>query len=427
MRCVLASLPERNEGSALLGLMYLKEYAMRDPQIPESVEINIVEFNKGYQIDDVVWKVCRTNPDVVGFSCYVWNIEDTLKACRIIKKLMPEVRIMLGGPEVSYRAETYMREIPEIDIIVRGEGEETFRELIKHFVSGNPKLQRIKGISFRREGRIFHNADRPPIRKLDLIPSPYPFIEDGVSAVVIETSRGCPFRCRYCVWGGMCHNVRYFSVERVRTELQKAFEANAKKVVIYDSVFNINNTRMRKLAASVEQIVNEQTNLVIEAKAEFVSKEQIKLFRKMNVTFVETGLQAVNPETLKNIGRNLNHERFSRGLKLLNDYGINNDVDVILGLPGDNFFTFRKSLEFVLRHKGSNALVHYFVNLPGTWLYENSRRFGIVSMDHAPYRVLSTSSFGMDEIKKAQLMVKSMMAENPSVRVFNKNEFFVHY
>ncbi len=218
-----------------LALRYLKSFSQQD--FPD---IQIAEYTIKDPAMNIVSDLYRREPAVIGFSCYIWNIEETIVVIGMLKKIMPEVVIVLGGPEVSYDTEYWMKRLPEVDYIVMGEGEETFHHLLTE-LQGDRAFYSVFGLAYRKEDRVILNAPRPKL-VLDQIPTPHRFAEDVPSlanrVVYFETSRGCPFSCQFCL-SSIEVGVRYFDVERTKSDLLYLIESGAKLIKFVDRTFNI--------------------------------------------------------------------------------------------------------------------------------------------------------------------------------------------
>ncbi len=398
-----------------LALGYVKAYAMKDDFIRRSANIEILDFDTaGLNIQQVIYYLSQRRPDVIGFSCYCWNIEKVLDTARIAKTIFPTIQIVLGGPEVSPIGLKYLKEYPFLDAVIKGEGEITFAELLRCSL-GQGKIQDVSGISYRIDDHVFENPDRPPIEDLGQIPSPYLegilIPRDKVS--YIETYRGCIFRCHYCFEGKNLPRLRFFPDERVRREIELFMNnPEIKTFHFVDTVFNFRKERLAKIADMLAAANRYGAHLrTVEIIAEFVDEETVQLFRKANVRSIETGPQTVNEDTLKKVNRYYKAEQFRNGVRLLEENGIEVTTDLIIGLPGDTFFKFVRSVRTILDIKPSTIIFSILHVLPGTVLYEKSDEFGLKFDDKAPHLVLSAPDFPFEDIDKAVIMAYSLDKE----------------
>jgi radical SAM superfamily enzyme YgiQ (UPF0313 family) len=412
-KVILLSFNWANHFSLALG--YLKAYALKDGFIRENTEIEIIDFDtEMLNVQQVVYYLSQINPDIVGFSCYCWNIEKVLDTARIMKTLYPQIQIVFGGPEVGPVGPKYLKENNFIDVVIKGEGEITFTELLKHYF-GAVRIKEIPGISYRVNSEVHVNPERPPIEDLSEIPSPY---LEGIlvprdKVTYIETYRGCIFRCHYCFEGKHLPKLRFFPEDRIKKEIEFILgHQDIRSFHFVDTVFNVKKDRLEKLVGMISGANRFGTELrTVEIITEFVDEETVALFKKANVQSVETGPQTVNPDTLKKVNRYYSEDKFRNGVKLLEENGIEVTTDLIIGLPGDNFFKFVKSAKTLIDMKPSTIVFSILHVLPGTVLYEKSREFGLKFDDKAPHLILSAPGFPYEDIDKAVIMAYSLDKE----------------
>lgn len=412
-RVTLISFNYANHFSLALG--YLKSYAEKEKFVLQNTEIVIVDFDAEiHDIRQVVYYLSQSKPDIIGFSCFCWSINKVLETARVVKMLFPHIKIILGGPEVGPVATKYLEENRFIDVVVKGEGEVTFAELLKHY-TGRGRLEEINGISYRVDGQVLENPDRPLIEDLAEIPSPY---LEGVlvprdKVTYLETYRGCIFRCGYCFEGKNFPRPRFFPEDRIKREIELIMgNPEIKSFHFVDPIFNLKKERLVKLAEMLSTANHFGTELrTIEIIAEFVDEETIYLFKKANVKSVETGPQTVNKDTLKNVNRYYDEEKFEKAVRLLEENRMEVLTDLIIGLPGDNFFKFVNSAKTLIAMKPTTIIFSILHVLPGTVLYEQSQAFGIKFDEKAPHLVLDTPTFPYEEIDKAVVMAYSLDKE----------------
>jgi len=340
----------------------------------------------------------------LGFSCYIWNIEKTLKVARIIKRSTPSVKIILGGPEVSDEAGDIIRQEPCIDIIVRGEGEKTFAELAGILLFKKGIIDDVLGITFRNKGGIFSNPNRPPIEDLDQIPSPYLaglFDLDRFPKVRFETMRGCPYHCHYCQDPKNLQGVRYFSQERLRKELKYIFSKKPFELYFIDSTFNADKKRAKDIL-KVCAIHNRSTILHLDLKAELLDREAVILLKQARVRMVEVGLQSLNPVALKQSNRVFNRHLFEKNLKLLINKHFSVQLDIIAGLPGDRYNDLKDSFNWGYSFKPAQVEIFQLMILPGTHFRQNARGLGIIYNRRPPYFLLRNRTFSRQDFIRAQ-------------------------
>lgn len=412
-KVILISFNWANHFSLALG--YLKAYALKDDLIRKNTDIEIVDFDtEMLNVQQVIYYLSQTKPDILGFSCYCWNIEKVLDTARIIRTIYPHIKLILGGPEVGPIGPKYLREHPYIDAVIKGEGEITFAELLKVYL-GNGNIEETAGVTCRINGNIISNPDRAPIEDLSKIPSPYleGIITPRDRVTYIETYRGCIFRCHYCFEGKNLPKLRFFPEERVKKEIGFILShPDIRSFHFVDTVFNFRKDRLAKIVDMISGANRFGTELrTVEIIVEFVDEETVALFRKANVRSIETGPQTVNEDTLKKVNRFYKAGKFAKGLRLLEDNGIEVTTDLIIGLPGDNFFKFVNSARTLIDMKPTTIVFSILHVLPGTILYEKSNEFGLKFDDKAPHLVLSTPDFPYEDIDKAVIMAYSLDKE----------------
>ncbi|MBS1113527.1 MAG: hypothetical protein H6Q92_1290, partial [Nitrospirae bacterium] len=281
-----------------LALGYLKAYALQDHSIRQNTDIEIIDFDtEGLNVQQVIYYLSQRKPNIVGFSCYCWNVEKVLDTARILKTIHPDIKIVLGGPEVGPIGAKYLREHSFLDVVIKGEGEITFSELLEYYL-GQAGIEEIAGITYRSNGQVIENPDRPPIENLSEIPSPY---LEGIliprdKVTYIETYRGCIFKCHYCFEGKNLPKLRFFPDERVKKEIDFIMShPEIKTFHFVDTVFNFRKDRLEKIAGMIASANRYGAELrTVEIIAEFVDKETVELFKKAHVRSIETGPQTVN-------------------------------------------------------------------------------------------------------------------------------------
>ncbi|NWF51497.1 MAG: radical SAM protein [Nitrospirae bacterium] len=412
-RVILISFNWANHFSLALG--YLKAFAQKDESVLKNADIDIADFDtETHDSRQVVYYISQSKPDIIGFSCYCWNINKVLETARMVKMIYPNIKIVLGGPEVGPISSKYLKENPYIDVIVKGEGEVTFSELLKSYL-GKGRLDQVQGITYRNNNDVIENPDRPLIENLGEIPSPYleGILTPRDKVTYIETFRGCIFRCSYCFEGKNFPKPRFFPDERIKKEIEFIMSIpEIKSFHFVDPIFNLKKDRLKRIVEILSSSNRFGTELrTVEIIAEFVDEETIELFEKANVKSVETGPQTVNKDTLKNVNRYFEEDKFKRGVRLLEDNGIEVLTDLIIGLPGDTFFKFVNSVKTLINIRPTTIIFSILHVLPGTTLYQQSSVFEIKFDDKAPHLILEAPFFPYEEIDKAVIMAHSLDKE----------------
>ena len=428
MKVLLVGILPAYDASYSLGLSAIKAYTLkRVSDLQEHIEISIELFSTQEILDQydcvvdinlLLDRICGLSPDIIGFSCYVWNMEPVLHLSRLLKLLVPNVCIVLGGPEVSAVAEEVLSLHPFIDIIVRGEGEQAFAEVVLSFITGQPSLDDVKGISFHQDQVVKRNASRAPLDHLDKIPSIR--LSGLVSEmqnkrrIIWETCRGCPFGCHYCYYSGdNKHHVRTYSMERIKSELLSFCEEEVEWVTCVDGTFNFDPQRTCEILEFI-RVHNRRTKFLFSVKVELLNRECIAILNALAeekaLGEIEIGLQSANPEALVRINRSWDSHRFLDNLSLFSpSLRAITRIDLMYGLPGDNYAGFKNSLGYVIGSLGIHRISAYRLNvLPGTHLYQHPDAFGLVFDKCPPHYVYSTDSYSYEDILRSKTLAASL-------------------
>lgn len=410
MKTVVAAINAKYIHTAL-SLRLLKAYA------GESFDIEMAEYTVKDPILHIVTDLYNRKPDVVGLSCYIWNIEETLKVAGLLRKVLPEVRIILGGPEVSFDPKHFMELEPAIDVIVMGEGEVAFKELLARYARGE-SLEGVSGIAWRsrdeqplikglesssQSGDI-HVQPQSSKLELDTIPSPYRFEEDaaelGKRIVYFETSRGCPYNCQFCLSSTEV-GVRYFDKEQVKRDLKYLIDNGARTIKFLDRTFNIN----RDYALDIFQFLIDNHNGCVfqfEITADIMRPEVLQFLNEhapSGVFRFEIGIQSTNEETNRLVQRRQNWEKLCRTVNLIKEGGrIDQHLDLIAGLPGEDYASFRKTFNDVFVMRPEELQLGFLKLLRGTGLRRDAAQYGYRYMDEAPYEMLSNDVLPFSDV-----------------------------
>ena len=389
-----------------LSLYYLKAYYLRHSRFHETTEVEILVFKKGESQEEIFEAIINSKPHVVGFSCYVWNILKALKIAKQLKQEFPNVKIVFGGPDVSPRACSLMKKHDFIDVTVIGEGEETFTALLHAWFSGETDISGIKGIACRKKGNVFFTGERGQIQNLDEIPSPYleriideNMIINSEHYVPTETMRGCPYRCHFCYYHKGFSQVNFFPLERVEKELKHILEKEPRGLYLMDPTFNINQERAKAILRMIIKY-NKKSNLHVELKAELLDEEMMDLLKEAKTDFIEIGLQSANKKTLQLINRHFDPDKFSQNIALLNKKNIPFEIQLIDGLPADNYETLKESINWLLSMQPNNIKIMRLMILPGTYLRANAKRLGIRYNNNSPYFSTESDTFSPEDLIK---------------------------
>jgi anaerobic magnesium-protoporphyrin IX monomethyl ester cyclase len=380
-----------------LAIRYLKAYAQ-----PE-FDIKLVEYTIKDPAMNIVIDLYRKKPHVIGFSCYIWNIEETIKVVKMLKKIDPSIIIVAGGPEVSYDVREWMEKVPEFDFIVIGEGEETFKQFLFQ-LHDQKNFAKVNGLAFRQDGEIIINPQRNKINLAEM-PSPFRFPEDiphlSKRITYIETSRGCPFSCQFCL-SSIEVGVRYFDREKIKDDIRYLMKHGAKTIKFVDRTFNIS----RSYAMDMFQFLIEEhvpgTVFQFEITADIMRPEVIEFLNKEappGLFRFEIGVQSTNDEVNKLVMRKQNFEKLTRTVTMVKEGGkIAQHLDLIAGLPEEDYNSFRKTFNDVFALRPEELQLGFLKMLRGTGLRLRAKEHDYVFMDHAPYEILSNNVLSFAEI-----------------------------
>lgn len=392
MKTILAVLNSKYVHSSL-ALRYIKAYC-------SEYDIELFESTINENILNNALKLIEKQPDIIGFSCYIWNMESTLKLCSIIKEVKPEIEIVLGGPEVSYDADIVMQNYEYIDYIITGEGELPFKALLDALDNNLNGLFEIDGLAYRKDGKVIGNGKCKVIEDLNVIPFPYQYeIPDRI--IYYEASRGCPFNCTYCL-SSTLKGIRYFSIDRIKKELKYFIDRDVKLVKFVDRTFNANKRAAMEIW---EFLINNSKNTLFhfEIAGDLLDEEEIRLLKSApkGLFQFEIGVQTTNPEILKNINRKMDFQRVKNNVvSLMESDNIHCHLDLIAGLPGENMESFRKSFDMCMEIDPHVLQLGFLKVLKGSPIYSQREKYDIHHLNFTPYQVLYTRDMSISEISK---------------------------
>lgn len=395
---------------------YLKAWAHRCRLLDEAdIEILPPESCDRSGCRRLIDLIVAKSPDILGVSLYLWNSVRTLFIVEQVRKRLPHLIVVAGGPEVSLANATVVN-APGVDFMVLGEGEETFADLLRHFLRQAPELAEIPGIAFRQDGALRVNRDRPPIEKLELLPSPYllGYIDPGdYREMMIFTMRGCLQGCRYCAWSAR-GGLRPFHLDQLRDELLLARKMEKEVIFsIADSAFDTSPV-FREFCAMAGRInADGRLHFNCFVQAERIDRETAQLLKDAHVVGVEVGLQSTSAEVLRHVARPVDLGKFREGVANLKKVGIPVVVDTILGLPGDTLAGFEKTIEYLAEHRSDASVFNLSIS-QGSNLRENMQHFGIEVQEEPPFYVRGTASFPETDIREAMRRYLNLSADfNP--------------
>ncbi len=401
MKVLLTTLNSKFVHSSL-ALRYLRSYCQ------DEFEIELAEYTINQHTDEIVAELYRKKADFIGFSCYIWNIEETLEIIKLLKKIKPDLKILLGGPEVSYDAVELMNKYQEIDYIICGEGEVTFKELLTTLAIGESLLE-VEGLVFREAGQIIKNKPRRVIDDLDSIPFPYDDLSGLENKIIYyESSRGCPFNCQYCL-SSTLSTVRNFSLSRVKEDLLKLIKAKVKQVKFVDRTFNCNRERTMEIFKFLidNRPQDHQMNFHFEITANLLTEEMVEFLTGVPRGYFqfEIGVQSTHQPTLDLIKRKMDFKHLSKVVNGLSKAeNIHLHLDLIAGLPAQDYQSFKRSFNDVYFLIPDRLQLGFLKLLKGTNLRKKAQKYDYIWTDKPPYEVLSSHRLSYDEMLKLKMI-----------------------
>lgn len=382
--------------------------------------IVLKEYTINQQKDDIMRDIYLEHPDVVCVSCYIWNLSFVKELMADLIKILPGVDFWAGGPEVSYDAEKFLTENSEFKGVMVGEGEETFKELAGYYVEKNPQnLKNMTGICYRDGDQIIHNGWRQ-IMDLSSIPFIYKDLSEFKNRIIYyESSRGCPFSCSYCL-SSIDKKLRFRDTETVKKELQFFIDNKVPQVKFVDRTFNCKHDHAMAIWKYINEHDNGVTNFHFEISADLLREEELQEMSTMRPGLIqlEIGVQSTNPDTIKAIHRTMDFEKLKGIVDRIHSFGnIHQHLDLIAGLPYEDYDSFRHSFNDVYALKPQQLQLGFLKVLKGSHMMEMCKEYGIVYKTQEPYEVLSTKWLDYDHVLKLKTV------ENMVEVYYNSGQF----
>ena len=379
-----------------------------------SSRVVVKEYTINQIRDDILKDIYLEQPDVVCFSCYIWNISFVRELVPDLKKILPQVEFWAGGPEVSYDAVEFLKKNPAFFGVMVGEGEETFHELAGYYIERKPEtLSEIRGVAFRDENKgrdIVHTGWRE-LMDLSKVPFAYSNLTEFKNRIIYyESSRGCPFSCSYCL-SSIDKKLRFRDIELVKKELQFFIDNKVPQVKFVDRTFNCKHDHAMEIWRYITENDNGITNFHFEISADLLRAEELALMKTMRPGLIqlEIGVQSTNPQTIKAIRRTMDFEKLKGIVEQIHSFGnIHQHLDLIAGLPYEGYDSFHKSFCDVYALRPEQFQLGFLKVLKGSHMMEMTGEYQILYKDREPYEVLSTAWLTYEEILRLK-MVESMV------------------
>ena len=367
----------------------LKEWGLA-----EQAEISLAEYTINHQMEQILQDIYKRKPDVIGFSCYIWNISYVKMILADIKKVLPDVKIWAGGPEVSYHGEAFLKEEPAVDLVMMGEGEITFAHFLKALLEGED-LKQVPGLMVRNADGTFTNTGFRQVMDMSQIPFPYAFMdmkELEHRIIYYESSRGCPFSCAYCL-SSIDKKLRFRSLDLVLPELEWFLQAKVPQVKFVDRTFNCKKSYAMAIWQYIRDHDNGVTNFHFEIAADLLDKDELDLLSTMRPGLVqlEIGVQSTNEKTLEAIRRKTDIEEIREITETINSWhNIHQHLDLIAGLPWEDLESFKKSFNDVYEMEPEQLQLGFLKVLKGSYMEELIPDCDLLYSAAPPYEVLCT-------------------------------------
>lgn len=380
-----------------LGIYSLKTYGekmLKEWGLAEQAEISLAEYTINHQMEQILQDIYKRKPDVIGFSCYIWNISYVKMILADIKKVLPDVKIWAGGPEVSYHAEAFLKEEPAVDLVMMGEGELTFAHFLKALLNGE-ELKQVSGLMLRNDDGTFTDTGFRQVMDMSQIPFPYAFMdmkELEHRIIYYESSRGCPFSCAYCL-SSIDKKLRFRSLDLVLPELEWFLQAKVPQVKFVDRTFNCKKSHAMAIWQYIRDHDNGITNFHFEIAADLLDKDELDLLSTMRPGLVqlEIGVQSTNEKTLETIRRKTDIEEIRQITAAINSWhNIHQHLDLIAGLPWEDLGSFKKSFNDVYSMEPEQLQLGFLKVLKGSYMEELIPDCDLLYSTAPPYEVLQT-------------------------------------
>lgn len=378
----------------------LAVYSIRANAKEYRSQIELGEYTINQYVEDILQDIYKKKPDLIAFSCYIWNIRHIRELVRELQKVLPQIPIWLGGPEASYDAKSLLESYPEVTGVLIGEGEESFYELCRYYDGKLENLSQVPGIAYR-EGKEILFKPYAMVKDLSSLTFAYEDFHDFEHKIIYyESSRGCPFSCSYCL-SSIDKSVRFRKMELVKKELQMFIDAKVPQVKFIDRTFNCKASHAMEIWRFLKEQDNGITNFHFEVAADLITEEQLKLFSTMRKGLIqlEIGVQSTNEETICEIRRKMDFAKVAdlvTSVKKMEN--IHQHLDLIAGLPNEDYESFGRSFDDVFALRPEQLQLGFLKVLKGSYMYENRAAYGLVYRSEPPYEVLSTNWISYDEM-----------------------------
>lgn len=402
--------------------------------------IHIAQYSINHTKEEILRGIYLHGADIVAFSCYIWNIDMIVSIIESLKKVQPQVKIWFGGPEVSYNPKDCLLKYKDLDGIVIGEGEQTFYELIEYYLECGKEMEDIRGLAFKKSARreVIGNSNEDSIIQtqareaisLDEIPFAYSDIESQRNKIIYyESSRGCPYTCSYCL-SSAHRGVRLRNLDLVKKELKILLDHNVPQIKFVDRTFNCNKEHAMEIWRFIKEHDNGITNFHFEITADLLTDEELNILKNLRPGLVqfEIGVQTTNPVTMDAIRRKVDFNKLAERVRQIKSgNNIHQHLDLIAGLPWEDYSSFEKSFQDVYKLKPDQLQLGFLKVLKGSMMEEECKQHGIVYNNEPPYEVLYTNHLSYDEIIELKGICSMVEVYYNSGQFAYTMEYLEHY
>ncbi len=386
----------------------LAVYSLRAYAKEYREHIRLLEYTINNRVEEILEGIYKEHADVICFSCYIWNIAYVKELIEELKKLCPNTPIWVGGPEVSYEVETLLAENPGIDGVFIGEGEHTFKKVCRCYIEAEEsereeELLRVPGIAYRKRDKTVAFTGMAEPVDMSTIPFCYEDMEQFKNKIIYyESSRGCPFSCSYCL-SSIDKKMRFRDIELVKKELGFFIEQEVPQVKFVDRTFNCSHTHAMEIWRFIKEKDLGKTNFHFEVAADLPTEEELEYIAGMRPGLIqlEIGVQSTNDVTIQEIHRTMDLEKLKAVVRRIQAPGnIHQHLDLIAGLPYEDYQTFRKSFDEIYDLKPEQLQLGFLKVLKGSYMFEHAREYGLIYQSKPPYEVMKTNWLSFDEVLK---------------------------
>lgn len=386
----------------------LAVYSLRAYAKEYREHIRLLEYTINNRVEEILEGIYKEHADVICFSCYIWNIAYVKELIEELKKLCPNTPIWVGGPEVSYEIETLLAENPGIDGVFIGEGEHTFKKVCRCYIETEEseweeELLQVSGIAYRKRDKTIAFTGMAEPVDMSTIPFCYEDMEQFKNKIIYyESSRGCPFSCSYCL-SSIDKKMRFRDIELVKKELGFFIEQEVPQVKFVDRTFNCSHTHAMEIWRFIKEKDLEKTNFHFEVAADLLTEEELEYIAGMRPGLIqlEIGVQSTNDVTIQEIHRTMDLEKLKAVVRRIQAPGnIHQHLDLIAGLPYEDYQTFQKSFDEIYDLKPEQLQLGFLKVLKGSYMFEHAREYGLIYQSKPPYEVMKTNWLSFDEVLK---------------------------